>query len=63
MSSQERLRELSQKVLAGEKISDEEYKELINNLRSDRNAGAGSGKAAKDPNVAKLPDNLDDLFT
>ena len=63
MSSQERLLELSRRVLAGDKVSDEEYKELIDDLRSDRKAGAGSGKAAKlNPDV-KLPDNLDDLFT
>ena len=61
MSNQERLLELSRKVLAGDKVSDEEYKELIADLRSDRKAGAGSGKAKANPNV-KLPANLDDLF-
>ena len=62
MSNQERLLELSRRVLAGDKVSDEEYKELITNLRSDRKAGAGSGKAAKANPDVKLPDNLDDLF-
>lgn len=59
MDNQERLLELTRKVLAEEKVEDKEYKELIDSLRDGRTSGAGSGKGAK---KIDLPADLDDLF-
>ena len=39
MDNQERLLELTRKVLADEKVEDLEYKELIGSLRDGRNSG------------------------
>ena len=60
MDNQERLLELTRKVLAEEKVEDKEYKELIDSLRDGRTSGAGSGKGVK--KLVDLPADLDDLF-
>ena len=60
MDNQERLVELTRKVLADEKVEDNEYKQLIDSLRDGRSSGAGSGKGAK--KLVDLPDDLDTLF-
>ena len=60
MDNQERLLELTRRVLADEKVEDVEYKDLINSLRDGRTSGAGSGKGAK--KLVDLPDDLDDLL-
>ena len=60
MDNQERLVELTRRVLADEKVEDQEYRELIDSLREGRTAGAGSGKGAK--KLAELPEDLDSLF-
>ena len=60
MDNQERLVELTRRVLADEEVDDGEYKELIDSLRDGRTSGAGSGKGAK--KLVELPDNLDNLF-
>ena len=60
MDNQERLLELTRRVLADEKVEDGEYKELIDSLRDGRASGAGSGKGAK--KLVDLPEDLDTLF-
>ena len=60
MDNQERLLEMTRRVLADEKVEDEEYKELIDSLRDGRTSGAGSGKGAK--KLVDLPDNINALF-
>ena len=60
MDNQERLLELTRRVLADEDIEDKEYKELIDSLRDGRTSGAGSGKGAK--KLVDLPEDLDSLF-
>ena len=60
MDNQERLLELTRRVLADEEVEDGEYKELIDSLRDGRTSGAGSGKGSK--KLVDLPDDLDDLF-
>ena len=60
MDNQERLLELTRRVLADEKVEDLEYKELIDSLRDGRTSGAGSGKGAK--KLVDLPEDLDSLF-
>ena len=60
MDNQERLLELTRRVLADEQVEDKEYKELIDSLRDGRTSGAGSGKGAR--KLVDLPDNLDTLF-
>ena len=60
MDNQEKLLEMTRRVLADEKVEDEEYKELISSLRDGRSSGAGSGKGAK--KLVDLPADLDTLF-
>ena len=60
LGNQERLVELTRRVLADEKVEDQEYRELIDSLREGRASGAGSGKGAK--KLTELPEDLDSLF-
>ena len=60
MDNQERLLELTRRVLADERVEDMEYKELIDSLRDGRTSSVGSGKGAK--KLVDLPEDLDSLF-
>ena len=60
LDNQEKLVELTRRVLADEKVEDQEYKELIDSLRGGRISSTGSGKGAK--KLVDLPEDLDSLF-
>lgn len=60
----ERLNDLRQRVLAGEDVSTDEYREIIQSLRSKRmgDLQESAEKKAKAKTETKPPVNLDDLL-
>ncbi len=65
MTEAERLNDLRQRVLAGEDVSLEEYREIIQSLRAKRTGDlvdSAAKKAAKAKDSAKPPVDLDTLL-